>query len=71
MKEVMSLATFALGVLCFVAVRPTAISAVQAAPTIAEAILPVCGDATCMSSQQCQAPSGNRGNLAPPRLMRV
>ena len=36
MKEVMSLATFALGVLCFVAfvttVRPTAISAVQAVP---------------------------------------
>ena len=36
MKEVMSLAMFALGVLCFVAfvttVRPTAISAIQAAP---------------------------------------
>jgi hypothetical protein len=36
MKEVLSLATFALGVLCFVAfvttVKPTAISAIQAAP---------------------------------------
>jgi hypothetical protein len=35
MKEVLSLATFALGVLCFVAfvtaVKPTAISAIQAA----------------------------------------
>jgi hypothetical protein len=36
MKEVLSLVTFALGVLCFVAfvttVKPTAISAIQAAP---------------------------------------
>ena len=36
MKEVFSLATFALGVLCFAAyvttVKPTAISAIQAAP---------------------------------------
>ena len=36
MKEVLSLATFALGVLCFVAfvttVKPTAIGAIQAAP---------------------------------------
>ena len=36
MKEVLSLATFALGVLCLVAfvttVKPTAISAIQAAP---------------------------------------
>jgi hypothetical protein len=36
MKEVLSLATFALGVLCFVAfvttVKPTAVSAIQAAP---------------------------------------
>jgi hypothetical protein len=36
MKEVLSLATFALGLLCFVAfattVKPTAISAIQAAP---------------------------------------
>jgi hypothetical protein len=36
MKEVLSLATFALGVLCFVAftttVKPTAISAIQATP---------------------------------------
>jgi hypothetical protein len=36
MKEVLSLATFALGVICFVVfvttVKPTAISAIQAAP---------------------------------------
>jgi hypothetical protein len=36
MKDVLSLATFALGVLCFVAfvttVKPAAISAIQAAP---------------------------------------
>ena len=35
-------------------------------PTIAEWTLLVCGDATCMSSPQSQAPSGSRGNLAPP-----
>ena len=56
MKEVLSLAT--LGLLCFVAfvttVKPTAISAIQAAPDYCR-----CADATCMSSQQCQAPSGS------------
>jgi hypothetical protein len=55
MKEVLSLATFALGMLCFVAfvttVKPTAVSAIQAAPITADRTLPVCGDATCMPSQ--------------------
>jgi hypothetical protein len=55
MKEVLSLATFALGMLCFVAfvttVKPTAISAIQAAPTTADRTLPVCGDGlACLRS---------------------
>jgi hypothetical protein len=70
MKEVLSLATFALGVLCFVAfvttVKPTAISAIQAAPDYCRRDSSGMRDATCMSSQQCQAPSGSRGNLGPP-----
>jgi hypothetical protein len=68
MKEVLSLAMFALNVLCFVAfvttARPTAISAIQAAPN------------HCRRSWGCElhvfaAVSGNRDNLAPPSLMRV
>jgi hypothetical protein len=68
MKEVFSLATFALGVLCFVAfvttAKPTA-NAIHAAPDYCRRDSSGMGDATCMSSQQCQAPSGRRGNLAP------
>ena len=65
MKEVLSLATFALGVLCFLAfvttVKPRAISAIRRRPTTAERTS-VCGDAR-QPSQQCQAPSGSPWQL--------
>ena len=67
MNEVLSLATLALGVLCFVAfvttVKPTAISAIQAAPDYCRTDPFGMRDATCMSSQQCHASSGS------PRLL--
>ena len=71
MKGVLSLAMFALHVLCFVAfattVGPTAISAIQAAPDYCRWDSGMRG----CDLHVFAAVSGNRGNLAPPSLMRV
>jgi hypothetical protein len=75
MKEVLSLALFALIVLCFVAfvttLRPTAVSAIQAAPDYCRRHSSGMRGCDLHVFAAVSGASGNRGNLAPPSLMRV